>query len=134
MIRGSANRSRWGWSAWAVVALAVALRLTVLPGYMIAAEPSTMAVVMCTADGAITQTIESAAGKAAPGKGDSEHPGKNSVCPFATAGVALAALDSPVDISIPPAHLPVRLPFGAGLIGQGLAAPPPPSTGPPLSL
>ena len=134
MARLSKSGSRWGWSAWAVVALAVALRLTVLPGYMIATQPDTLAVVMCTANGAVSQTIALDSGQAAPGKGDSEHPGKTQVCPFATAGVALEALAAPIIVPGPRPVPTVLPPVRTALVGHGLAAPPPPSTGPPLSL
>ena len=134
MTRRDRSRARWGWSAWAVVALAVALRLTVLPGYMLATGANTLAVTMCTADGVVSQVIDLGAAPAAPGKGDSEHPGKTSICAFAAAGVALTPLDAMSVASVGQDSPPVRLPFGAGLIGQGLAAPPPPPTGPPLSV
>lgn len=134
MTRRDRSRARWGWSAWAVVALAVALRLTVLPGYMIAAQPDTMTVVLCTAQGAVSQTIDLKSSPSAPRKHGGEHPGKTSVCPFATAGVALTAPASPIIVLTPRPVLAELLPARTALVGQGLAAPPPPSTGPPLSL
>lgn len=134
MARWSRSGSRWGWSAWAVVALAVALRLTVLPGYMVATQAHAIALVMCTGEGAVSQTIKLDAGRSAPGKDSGQHPGKTSVCPFATAGVSLAAHDTLIRISPPRTSHFLQLPAGAGLVGQGLAAPPPPSTGPPFSI
>jgi hypothetical protein len=117
-----------------MVALAMALRLTVLPGYMIAAQPGALTVVMCTAQGVTSQTIALDSSETTSGKSRSDHPGKTDICPFATAGVALAAIDSPVAIAGLPTVEHAPLPIGAGLIGQGLAAPPPPPTGPPFSL
>ncbi|HRD29366.1 MAG TPA: hypothetical protein PLO65_13790, partial [Caulobacter sp.] len=73
-----------------MVALAVALRLTVLPGYMIATPSGgDAAVVMCTADGAVVRTVVPAGTPSAPDEHRDEHPGKTSVCPFASAGVSL---------------------------------------------
>jgi hypothetical protein len=128
------SRARWGRSVWAVVALAVALRLTVLPGYMIAAKPDTMTVVLCTSEGAVSQTIDLDSRSSTSGKHGGEHPGKTSVCPFATAGLALAAPASLIVFSAPRPVSSELAPVRTALVGRGLAAPPPPSTGPPLSL
>lgn len=117
-----------------MVALAVVLRLTVLPGYMIAAAPSTVAVVMCTAGGAISQSVDLDPGQSTPDGGGDEHSGEASVCPFALAGVTLAASEARIDIVAPRPAPPRALPAPTGLPGQGLAAPPPPPTGPPFSV
>lgn len=118
-----------------MVALAVVLRLTVLPGYMIAApSDGAPAVVMCTADGAVSRAVDPAGDPAAPDDHNDEHPGKTSVCPFAAAGVALTAPDLRVEIAAPPPAPLLPLAILVGLPGQGLAAPPPPATGPPFSV
>ncbi|MDO8295315.1 MAG: hypothetical protein Q7T19_02625 [Caulobacter sp.] len=118
-----------------MVALAVALRLTVLPGYMISApSDGAPAVVMCTVGGAVVRTVDPAGAPTAPDDQRDEHPGKTSVCPFAAAGVALAAPDPRVEIAAPPSPASLPLAILVGLPGQGLAAPPPPATGPPFSV
>lgn len=118
-----------------MVALTVALRLTVLPGYMIATPSGgATAVVMCTADGAISRTVVPAGAPSAPDEHHDEHPGKTSVCPFASAGVALDAPELRIDVVAPPRPPLLPLALRVGLPGQGLAAPPPPSTGPPSSI
>lgn len=117
-----------------MVALAVVLRLTVLPGYMITARPDAVAVVMCTANGAVSQSVRPDQGQPGPDHERGDHPGKTSVCPFATAGVALATPDARIDVAAPRSTTPVSPPLLVGLPGQGLAAPPPPATGPPFRL
>lgn len=117
-----------------MVALAMVLRLTVLPGYMVAAQPGALTVVMCTAQGVTSQVIRLDPGETAPGKSRGEHSAKTDVCPFATAGVTLAAVESPLAVAEFPTVEQALLPIGAGVIGQGLAAPPPPPTGPPFSI
>lgn len=118
-----------------MVALAVALRLTVLPGYMIASPSGgSTAVVMCTADGAVSRTVVPVGHPSTPDDHRDEHPGKTSVCPFAAAGVALSAPDLRVDVIAPPPAPSLPLAILVGLPGQGLAAPPPPATGPPFSI
>lgn len=117
-----------------MVALAVALRLTVLPGYMVSAPSGALTVVVCTADGAVSRPVDFAAGPASPGNDRGGHAGGTSDCPFALAGVALAAPDPQVEIGAPPTSPPLPMALLVGLPGQGLAAPPPPATGPPFSI
>lgn len=118
-----------------MVALAVILRLTVLPGYMVSTpSDGAMAVVMCTAQGAVSRPAAPVGQPSTPDDHRDEHPGKISVCPFAAAGVALAAPEPRVDVVAPPPAPPLPSAILVGLPGQGLAAPPPPATGPPFSI
>ncbi|MCZ4342307.1 hypothetical protein O4H52_11865 [Sphingomonadaceae bacterium G21617-S1] len=117
--------------ALAFIALALLMRLLVPAGFM-PARGQGFAITLCTGMGAMPAWVDKHGqihkGKQAPDK-QVEHP-----CAFGAFG---AALDLPGGA----AGLP--LPFVAGRtlltalgeavsIGHGLAAPPPPSTGPPL--
>lgn len=125
--------SRWSPGVWALVALAVALRLTVLPGYMTQAAPGAMTVVLCTAQGAVIQTVGGDGAVSSPDDQKDERSDKSPVCAFSMAGVALPALDVRIVAAAPPVAGPT-LPSSTTSTapGRGLAAPPPPSTGPPF--
>jgi len=125
--------SRWGAGVWALVALAVALRLTVLPGYMIQATPHAVTVVLCTANGAVSQTVDGEGMASSPDDQKDERSGKSPVCAFSMAGAALAAPDVRIVAAAPPLAGPTLSPPTTSTApGRGLAAPPPPSTGPPF--
>lgn len=61
-----------------------------------------------------------------------DHPGDDHPCPFA--GVALAAITGFAPDTVGPARIEPTsgATFSSAAIGRGLAAPPPPPTGPPL--
>ncbi|MDP2260449.1 MAG: hypothetical protein Q8J89_12125 [Caulobacter sp.] len=127
--------ARWGAGVWAMVALAVALRLTVLPGYMIQAAPGALTVVICTANGAVSQAVDVPGTSSAPHEQQDEGDGKAPVCAFAMAGATLAAPEGQIATAAPPSTAaPLLPPAGAAAPGRGLAAPPPPATGPPFSV
>jgi hypothetical protein len=116
--------------ALACVVLALAMRITVPSGWMPSSERG-FALTVCT--GMDTQTVwldaKGKLHKEDPSKGKSvEH----SPCAFAG---ATAANDLPVaDLHFAMPHRPAPLPIFAVsevLVGKGLAAPPPPATGPP---
>lgn len=128
--------SRWPPGVWALVALTVALRLLVVPGYMVQASPDGgVTVVLCTADGAVTRTLHADGTASSPDDGQTAPSAKDSACVFALAGPALAApagatlAVAPVTVATAPPP-----PVAATALGRGLAAPPPPATGPPFSL
>lgn len=84
--------SRWPPGVWALVALTVALRLLVVPGYMVQASPDGgVTVVLCTADGAVTRTLHADGTASSPDDGQTAPSAKDSACVFALAGPALAA-------------------------------------------
>ena len=120
---------RQGLFLW-LAAFALALRLLVPAGYM-PADGKGLRITLCTGDGMVAAWVDSQGNlhkgeKAPEGKGD--HP-----CAFAGVG-ALAEAGSPADALEPPALLArvqPTLPDHA-FPGRGLAAPPPPQTGPPL--
>jgi len=134
MTRGWTARRRLNVAAWALVALAVAFRLTFAPGYMLSATPERVAMVICTGEGAVSRLVD-IGGHGGGGGGqlpaDNENPGQKSPCAFAMAGPALAppATITPVRVS---AYLAAPVLAGMSVApGLGLAAPPPPATGPP---
>lgn len=125
--------SRWSPGVWAMVALAVALRLTVLPGYMIQATPGAVTVVVCTANGAVSQTVGGEGMASSPDDQQDERSDKSPVCAFSMAGAALAAPDVRIAAAVPPVAGPTLPALTSSTApGRGLAAPPPPSTGPPF--
>ena len=129
------NGSQWGAGVWAMVALAVALRLTVLPGYMIQAAPGALTVVVCTANGAVSQTVDLFGTPSAPHEQQGEGDGKAPACAFAMAGATLAAPEVRILAAAPPSSAAAPLPPARVITpGRGLAAPPPPATGPPFTV
>ncbi|MDO9472206.1 MAG: hypothetical protein Q7J28_04065 [Caulobacter sp.] len=126
--------SRWGAGVWALVALTVALRLTVLPGYMIQAAPGALTVVVCTADGAVNQRVDLFGASSAPHEQQDEGDGKAPACAFAMAGATLAAPEGQIVAAAPPSSAAPLPPSARSTPGRGLAAPPPPATGPPFTV
>lgn len=117
--------------ALTLLALALAVRLLVPAGWM-PAQGQGFAITLCTGAGAVEAWVD-ADGKlgkrpAAPDSGNGKH------CAFAGLGAPLpgpmaepAAPFAPaVTISPPPAL--------TAAVGRGLAAPPPPATGPPATI
>lgn len=124
----------WTRVAVAVAMLALAVRVLVPAGYMPggAGQPP---LVLCTGQGA--QIVLAAGGEhhGAPsddhsGQGAAHHP-----CAFASAAHVFAAPDlAPAVLSAWSAQAPDLRAARIVSPGRGLAAPPPPATGPPLSI
>ena len=123
-----------GWGAGLrllALVLALTVRIVVPPGYMPSAGTG-FTLAICTGQGLVTVQVKDAP----PGDGAAAHHGGGRVCAFADDGpcppVALIAGVTP-----PPAdygmHAAGRTPADL-LPGRGLAAPPPPSQGPPVFL
>lgn len=119
--------------AFGLVALALLLRVMIPAGFMPAAGQG-LAIELCTGMGATPAWVD-ADGKVHKGRPDkgsaADHP-----CAFAGFG-ALIDLPAPVATPAPPFRLVVAAlvaRVAAASVGQGLAAPPPPQTGPPASL
>jgi hypothetical protein len=116
--------------------LALVLQLMFPAGFM-AAEPGQahgfLPIVICTAQG---QSIVDWDAAAIHGKGaDHKAPGKSmAACPFAGHAVAVTA-PAPIAVSAPVAFAAAAASARPYLVfpGRGLAAPPPPAIGPPLS-
>lgn len=144
MSRGARSRLR---NAQIVLLLgcALILRALVPAGWMPAAGHG-FAIEIC-ADGAngaealrfaevARRQFQERLGPAAPhqrdGSGEQDHAGKDQPCTFAGLAMPWTGTEAPV-INLPALAAPVlRSAPAAVAIGRGLAAPPPPSTGPPL--
>lgn len=117
----------------ALLALALALRVLVPAGWM-PAEGQGVAITLCSGEGAVPAWVD------AQGKIHKHDPAQGSMAdhPCAFAGMGAPMLGG--EVPAPPLALPVPRDEIAGLaiapaaIGQGLAAPPPPATGPPATV
>nr|WP_206377020.1 DUF2946 family protein [Sphingomonas sp. G-3-2-10] len=117
----------------ALIALALLMRVLVPGGWMPAAAADGFAITLCTGTGMETAWIDAEGGihKDKP----SGEAGADQHCAFAGMGMAMLGGDASAALAAPaPAQveLPAR-PLQAA-IGQGLAAPPPPATGPPAHI
>ena len=119
----------------AVLALAVLARLAVPAGWMPVADANGPRLTICTGMGPLdgpdrAGSMPDMAAHHAPG--DHKQDYGNHVCPFAAAAVALAEPVLPT-LDMPPVAAHERPPLRnlAVAVGRGLAAPPPPATGPP---
>lgn len=116
----------------ALLALALAMRVLVPAGWMPAAGQG-LAITLCSGEGAVTAWVD------ADGKIHKHDPAQGSMAdhPCAFAGMGAPMLGG--DLPAPPAMLPAprdeiaRIAQAPAAIGQGLAAPPPPATGPPAT-
>lgn len=113
-----------------LAAFALAVRVLVPSGYM-PAQGKGFEMTLCTGDGMVTAWVDDQGNvhkgeKAPDGKGD--HP-----CAFSGVG-ALVEAKAPAGTAALPLATSENPPIGLGLahVGRGLAAPPPPPTGPPL--
>ena len=107
------------------------MRLLVPVGWMPATEQG-FAITLCTGEGAVSAWVDDK-GEIHKGKPSEQtsHP-----CIFAGFGAAFdisTAIDTVGAPVLPAGILPPSAAFVVA-VGQGLAAPPPPSTGPPVSL
>ena len=125
-------RKHVGWSAWfAIACLAVLLRAAVPAGYMVAQDHGPH-LVICSGH---ASTAAETGGKSSPDPHKPDPHKPDQPCAFAGTHVALQA-------PVLPAPVPrTQLPTGTVILGRaslvpgrGLAAPPPPSTGPPARL
>lgn len=112
----------------ALFALAALLRLAVPAGWMPAAG-SGFSITICTGTGPVQVRAATRDGHGTPAGHDRDDSG----CPFAALGAALAAPLVPLG-AFPIVVAPVAGVVAAAVVavGRGLAAPPPPATGPPL--
>lgn len=119
--------------ALALIALALLMRVLVPGGWMPATTGQGFAITLCTGTGMETAWIDAEGGihKEKP----SGEAGADQHCAFAGMGMAMLDGDAPAAI-VAPAPAQVELPARPlqVAIGQGLAAPPPPATGPPAHI
>jgi len=115
--------------AFALVALAILLRIFIPAGWM--PSSGTIGITMCTGYGTVRVAM------AVPGQhdGKAEAAAREHPCAFAGLAAPFAEPDGalPVLPATPVAVLFVAMACAVA-IGRGLAAPPPPQTGPPASL
>lgn len=125
MAGASHQRLTWRDVGVLLAVLALALRLVVPAGFMLSQGSG---LVICTGQGALT-VVPGQDGAPAPSDRPDHHP-----CAFAAAAAdgfrTLLAAAEPVRFAVPAAVLIPLL--RAQRPGLGLAAPPPPTTGPPL--
>ncbi|MCF8504791.1 MAG: hypothetical protein K9G59_07740 [Caulobacter sp.] len=130
MIRTRPPGRRFGAGAWALVALAVVLRLSFAPGYMIEARTDRVAVVMCTSQGAVTSLVDSEA-PGQPSPGDHDQQAHKSPCAFSLTGASLAAPDHGGSIARDYVSGLQQGPLPAPRFAPAFPVGPPLSTGPP---
>lgn len=117
-----------------VLAAALLGKLLVPGGWMpVQADGHGVRIILCSGDGPLDAWLD-ATGKVHKGKLPSDSKGARDTCPY---GALSAPADLPLVLALPAPALtgpaPQRLPEIAVAVGRGLAAPPPPATGPPHS-
>jgi hypothetical protein len=122
-------RAEGGLRRWAVglALLALALQGLTAPGFMVARQDGRATIAICTGHGAAQSIVDLNGHPAKPAQSKPDAP-----CAFAGHGVVTAPpiaalLASPIAAASPP---PIVARFDLAP-GRGLAAPPPPSQGPP---
>ncbi|PXA85572.1 hypothetical protein DMC47_37085 [Nostoc sp. 3335mG] len=120
--------------ALAVLACAMALRLLVPEGWMPVSDAHGFRITMCSGSGPMEMAMVMPGMTTKHGHADhDQQPMQDHPCTFAHLGLALAEPALPA-LALPPVGNAEALALRsfAVAIGRGLAAPPPPSTGPPL--
>jgi len=122
--RGDGGLRRW---AVGLALLALLLQGLTAPGFMVARQGDRATIAICTGHGAATSIVDLTGHPAKPAQSRPDAP-----CAFAGHGIVAATpiaalLASPIAVPTPPPATP-RFDLAPG---RGLAAPPPPSQGPP---
>jgi hypothetical protein len=115
----------------ALVTLALLVRIAIPQGWMPDASDGAVRISLCSGEGAVAAWIgkDGKIHKVDPAKGDH----KDAPCAFTGLAMAGDAAQQTVAAITPIASDGLQRPFPAAIrVGQGLAAPPPPKTGPPL--
>lgn len=111
-----------------LIALALVVRALVPAGWMPVADGMGVRLALCPGQAPTAHAMPSMShGPEHGGKGLPDHP-----CAFAALGLAAGTV--PPSLALLPRAVPVPAPIAQrdeGAIGRGLAAPPPPATGPP---
>ena len=121
------SRHRSGGPGAALAMLALVLQICVPNGFMVSREAGVPALVVCTGHGALVTLPDN---RGAPAKAPA---GDHGVCAFA--GHGAGPLNAPVAVPVATAIAFAVAPTNTTADpapGRGLAAPPPPSQGPPL--
>ncbi|MET0545553.1 MAG: DUF2946 family protein, partial [Caulobacterales bacterium] len=138
MIRGQ-SKFAWRQALTAIALLALCVRALIPGGYMLggqSADGQSVLVTLCSAQGPMQIAIDLDSGAVHQTKDDVDHSGKTDAhapCVFAAmAALAAPALGpAPIDLEFAALTIPARAEYVRP--GLGLAAPPPPATGPPLN-
>lgn len=134
MFRSAQAQTGWRAMALCLAALAIALRVLLPAGFMLQASDNGLAgLVICTGQGAMTLAEDGSLKSETQDEGFADkdtHP-----CAFSAAVVGFTA---PLAVGVALA-LPLSSPVTAPRLmtqrpGLGLAAPPPPTTGPPIQI
>lgn len=129
MIRHDSHTAQSRGLMAALLALVLFARLIVPAGFM-PAEQNGPTFVLCTGEGTITGWI----GSDGTVHKEQDKPKTTRDAPCAFAGIGASLLSTAPAIAMIAAMIPVSLADGLrapGSLGRGLAAPPPPQTGPP---
>jgi hypothetical protein len=128
MDRAFGRRGGWQGVAFALALIALALKVLVPPGFMLAEGGAALAITVCTGHGPLVLHADPGKPPASPAqkKADAPCTGAGNVTPLAPSTVQSVAEPWPI-VSTRPASVGVR----DLAPGRGLAAPPPPSQGPP---
>lgn len=114
------------------LALLLASRLAIPAGWMPVRTDQGVAIMLCSGDGPVSAWID-AQGKVHKGEKKQNDGSAKDPCPYGALHAALRLAESPRLAGPPPAAAAAILPGPQQVaIGRGLAAPPPPATGPPL--
>jgi hypothetical protein len=129
MIRGAIRSVAWRGVALTLIVMALALRIAVPQGVMADAAAGGFALVICTGHGPLV--VDQPSSPKAPAQKSAD-----GLCAFAVTG---AAAPPPALVALAnTAALYVQAPLNVHALdlapGRGLAAPPPPSQGPPVLL
>ena len=134
---GAIRRSESARGLLAALALLVlAIQMIVPPGFMPVRTASGVVVTLCTGQGAVNVVVDR---DQAPGQGDHQPDdgmGSQQHCPFAASVQPIVPPLILADLTLPAWTLafgPIAFALKTGLIAR-LAAPPPPSSGPPTVL
>jgi len=118
-----------------IIALAIAaLRGMIAPGLMLAADPSGLQIVLCSAHGDGERFVLTPDGDLVPASDLPKGESLDDACPFAAAPHAFAPV-TPLILAAPLVfveRVAMNLPSPV-TVGRGLAAPPPPALAPPVS-
>lgn len=125
--------------ALAIIACALFMRVLVPQGWMPVETASGWRIVICTGTGPMQMTMPADMASAMKGMHhgpkDQEHNSNDHPCAFSS--LAMALDESPLTVldlpKLVPGTLLIRL-VTVVSVGRGLAAPPPPATGPPSAL
>ena len=129
MFARSASSGSMGGLMAALLALVLFTRLLVPAGFMPAAQNGP-AVVLCTGAGMIVGWID--ADGTVHEKQDRQESATDAPCAFASVSASLDSMALAIGQSVGSTGLTLPLVSLTAAIGRGLAAPPPPQTGPPL--